>query len=455
MIIKKKLLLLALILIFIPLVYAFNYGEGTYGFGRYGIGEVTSRYCGDRICNNGETCSTCPKDCGTCPISPGGGSSGGGASCTYDWECTNWIPQECPVSGIQERVCINRGTCTGTADMPVLTRNCTYEHKEPLFDIFLTLDENYKEMCSDDKIKAKIRLENFGKVELLDAFMTYWIIDENNNLITELKDTRAVTQDKDIEVDLNIPKLTSQGTYRIYAEITYDTNKTALAGESFEILSEEECELLAKKKFNWLYPLFAIAIILIVVLLAIIFYLRKRKKCSSQKPAKQKTHSDYKRKVRNRLKNIRTKHYLLFAISLIALTTILSLGTTVTGNAILQESNTSTNLIILGIILLVVLVSLSIYLYKKDVLNKLKEKLATYPDNSTRGLIKKKVYTINGDYLGKIKEVYLKNNIIDSLKIKLDKKYKTKGIIISYKNVDTTKKIVLVNNKILEKLNKD
>lgn len=42
-------------------------------------------YCGDNICNNGETCSTCSQDCGACPASPssgtsdtGGTSSGGG-----------------------------------------------------------------------------------------------------------------------------------------------------------------------------------------------------------------------------------------------------------------------------------------------------------------------------------------------------------------------------------------
>jgi len=35
-------------------------------------------YCGDSICNNGETCSTCAADCGAC--STGGSSGGGGGS---------------------------------------------------------------------------------------------------------------------------------------------------------------------------------------------------------------------------------------------------------------------------------------------------------------------------------------------------------------------------------------
>ena len=38
-------------------------------------------FCGDNVCNGGETCSTCSGDCGTCPVnnpSSGGSSSGGG-----------------------------------------------------------------------------------------------------------------------------------------------------------------------------------------------------------------------------------------------------------------------------------------------------------------------------------------------------------------------------------------
>ena len=40
--------------------------------------STDSSLCGDGTCNGTETCSTCPSDCGTCPVTDGGGSSGGG-----------------------------------------------------------------------------------------------------------------------------------------------------------------------------------------------------------------------------------------------------------------------------------------------------------------------------------------------------------------------------------------
>jgi hypothetical protein len=51
------------------------------GLRNSGVKEI-NLFCGDGICNNGETCSSCSTDCGSCPVqrSSGGGGGGGGSA---------------------------------------------------------------------------------------------------------------------------------------------------------------------------------------------------------------------------------------------------------------------------------------------------------------------------------------------------------------------------------------
>jgi hypothetical protein len=65
--------------------------------------------CPDGDCNNGETCSTCPEDCGPCP-------------CTEDWQCTPW--GDC-IGGQQTRTCTDLNNCGTTNNKPPETQTCT------------------------------------------------------------------------------------------------------------------------------------------------------------------------------------------------------------------------------------------------------------------------------------------------------------------------------------------
>jgi hypothetical protein len=77
--------------------------------------------CGDSICNGIETCSTCPLDCGTCPPG-GGGGGGGGRRCTENWLCSNW--GDC-INGERIRDCTDINHCGTTFSRPLLGEPCT------------------------------------------------------------------------------------------------------------------------------------------------------------------------------------------------------------------------------------------------------------------------------------------------------------------------------------------
>ncbi len=89
----------------------------------------------------------------------------------------------------------------------------------------------------------------------------------------------------------------------------------------------------------------------------------------------------------------------------------------------------------------------------KHSIKKLFKKSDRQNNNSLRGLVNKKVYTNDGDYIGKINEIILENNRIHSIKIELDNntsKYKIKGIILRYSHVKGVGNVIIVDNKAIE-----
>jgi len=107
-------------------------------------------------------------------------------------------------------------------------------------------------------------------------------------------------------------------------------------------------------------------------------------------------------------------------------------------------------IIIAFIVLLIALRKKLVLVYKNitEFLSEIINKDKKYFSNSIKELIKKRVYSESGDYLGKIEEVILKGNKIESLKIRLEskKKIKTKGVIINYDNVKAIKRIVIIRD---------
>jgi sporulation protein YlmC with PRC-barrel domain len=143
------------------------------------------------------------------------------------------------------------------------------------------------------------------------------------------------------------------------------------------------------------------------------------------------------------------------ALLIIALLTLI-LKTNITGKIINNLSSYNWKSLLMFFItvafitLLIVLRKKLVLVYKNitEFLSEIINKDKRYSSNTIRRLIKKKVYSESGDYLGKIEEVILGKNKIESLKIHLKskKKIKTKGIIIKYDNVKAIKRIVIIRD---------
>lgn len=199
-------------------------------------------------------------------------SGGGGGGCTYNWVCSEWYPNICS-EGIQKRVCINKGTCTGTAGLPDLNQTCNIsELSEPLFDINLKVLSKDKEIFPGGTLKANVSLINVGKIMTLDIFLKYWIVDSKNNIIAEIRETKAESKKDQFGVNFRIPENTSLGNYRIYSQINYYTNKTALAGDYFQIVANKFLPLITSTIF-----VLTIMIISVLIILTVIALIRKIK----------------------------------------------------------------------------------------------------------------------------------------------------------------------------------
>ncbi len=107
-------------------------------------------------------------------------------------------------------------------------------------------------------------------------------------------------------------------------------------------------------------------------------------------------------------------------------------------------------LALLGILLILAL----LIIFRKKLIEVYNETIAqdNHQRNRLNGLINKEVYSTNGFHIGKVIDVNLIENKIQSLKIRVHKKhkFKSKGIIIDFRHVKNVGKIIIVDERILE-----
>ena len=338
-----------------------------------------------------------------------------------------------------------------------------------LFDVKVKILEKYREVFAGESIVSEITLYNFGETdEEKDITVIYYIQNSEGELIgSKSSETVAVRTKTDYIKEFFIPKHTESGEYEFVVEAEYacphTANETDFSSSSsrFTIIEEEPSySPLTSLKFNWLWIIIPMG--LIILFLIILLFKRRKKKKSKVKTkrgfefklAKTKGRAGYKGRIKNKLEKIRSKSTLV-VLSFIIISGLFIGGNNITGfvvgtgKAIGQLS---------GIIYFVFIISflgVLSFVYRRKIKEVVETKRNKKDSNSLKGLIKKKVYSEEGDYIGKVDEVLLGENKIDSLRIKLEKKqkFKIRGVIIKYKNVKSVGHIVIVNEAILEKLN--
>ncbi len=467
----------------------------------------------------------------------GGGSSGGGSTtiiekCTYNWDCTPW--GVCS-DGKQTRICKNIGTCEGNESKPVEEMQCS----EALFDIALKLKNI--ELTENKTLRFSIDLTEKIGIEKIDAHIKYSIINKERYEIFSQIETKAIQRNLSYEKEIEEIKLVD-GEYTLRVDILYGNLQRAFAEQKFKISNgkiETEESASGFQKITGIlnnYKLFIIIMIIIIpfALRALLIF---------RKDGYQKR---FKEKVKTKRKYLA---YCLLVLLIFAFLTII-LKTNITGRVINKLSSYNWRIILTPLIIISIL-ALLIRLRKKiiellsrggdnskkypsnsvrglvnkkvysendnyirrtqetrfkvtpseakpmpfetvkvdgeeyleikpkpinnveikrkvssetpasgnNVLLKLKEFLSglwnkhkKYPSNSIKGLIDKRVYSEGGHYIGRINDIILGDNRINSLKIEIDKKqkFKTKGIVIEYKHVRSIGEIVIIDEGISE-----
>ncbi len=207
----------------------------------------------------------------------GGGGGGGGISgntiiekCAYNWDCSPW--SVCS-DGVQNRKCVNIGTCAGNENKPVEQTSCS----EALFDISLNLEDI---SVSKNLLKFNVDLtEKFG-VDSIDVHLKYSIINSINEEIFSQIETKAVKGSLSFEKLLNDFVL-SDGDYTLRVDVLYGNLQRAFAEQKFKVsqgkgiigFAGEGDGIGFKLNFNLIMILLGILILALIV-----YFVIKRKK---------------------------------------------------------------------------------------------------------------------------------------------------------------------------------
>jgi len=319
-----------------------GYYSNTEKAGAYKTFSTTSggAYCGDGICNNGESCSTCSQDCGTCPTEGGGGGGGGEAITPVipekgadfkiisddeiylakNIEKTVFLEIENTGNQILNNIVLDLGTLNKDFFIikPIKINTLEIGEKKRFEINFLVSD-----FIGEYDFKFRIKSDELTKEKnskIIVTSLEEFLEKEINRLKKRAKEIREKTNDKDILNKLN-------NCEEIILELESNVKKEEFINAKDNIKNADDClndvddkiqkeAPIAKMEFSWLWIITILLLILVVIALGFIIYVLYKKigvidflrKKQESTPQKSKSSRELKKEEFNkRIQNIEDK----------------------------------------------------------------------------------------------------------------------------------------------------